>query len=394
MREEGTGAAYKNLYGLLGAWCNGVKWEEKEVPDFRALFYVAKRHKLTAALYLALEQAQLLDSCPPELAARMKEVKLLAERRAILMDAERRHLSDFMEEKGIWHLPLKGIILKNFWPFSSAREMADNDILFDCEAWKTIRSYMRGRGYWEDRDPIAKGAHDTYIKPPCYRFEMHPFLFAKSQGTLAVYYENVKERLRPDPGKVFAFRFGDEDFYVYFLAHAYKHYRRGGIGVRTLLDIYLYRRQKTNMDETYIAAEAAKLGIGSFEPVCRSLACKLFSSHTQTAELTEEEADTLAYMEEAGAYGTLAQKAAAKLNELREEGEKVGTRLKLRYVFRRLFPKQEWYRAYVPFVYRHRWALPFYWLYRLFRGVVLNGERNRKMLRAVLAVSDRSGINK
>lgn len=36
-----------------------------------------------------------------------------------------------MEQRGIWYLPLKGIILKEFYPSVGMRQMSDNDILFD-----------------------------------------------------------------------------------------------------------------------------------------------------------------------------------------------------------------------------------------------------------------------
>lgn len=51
----------------------------------------------------------------------------------ILMDIERESLTKYMEQEGIWYMPLKGIILKDIYPENVIHQMADNDILFDAK---------------------------------------------------------------------------------------------------------------------------------------------------------------------------------------------------------------------------------------------------------------------
>lgn len=88
-----------------------------------------------------------------------------------LMDAEMRTVFAQLEEAGIWYVPLKGSVLKEYYPEYGMRQMADCDVLFD-----------------------------------------------KSRA------EDVKKRLIPDEGKKYGRHFSTEDFYVYVTAHAYKHY--------------------------------------------------------------------------------------------------------------------------------------------------------------------------
>ena len=52
-------------------------------------------------------------------------------RKALLFDAERKGILDFMEQRGIWYLPLKGVVLKDYYPAVGMRQMSDNDILYD-----------------------------------------------------------------------------------------------------------------------------------------------------------------------------------------------------------------------------------------------------------------------
>ena len=382
MTTEST--TYRTLCRLIAAWVNGAS-PTGEMPDFEALFQAANRHLLSAAACVALEKTGLMGACPPETAKRFQEKKVRSIRRTLLMDAERRALLDFFEKSGIWYLPLKGVVLNGIYPQYGTRQFADNDILFDPARWREVRDFMLGRGY--RAESVGKGAHDAYHKPPVYNFELHRRLFTDDGSPFltaaAAYYGDVKARLIKDEGNRFGYHFRDEDFYVYFLAHSYKHWDGGGAGLRTVLDVYLYRRAKGDMDEAYIGSELEKLGLTAFEALFRSLGEKLFGPSPAPA-LTKEERKALAWLESSGVYGTLKHGVQNDLRRLQGGEGPIGGRTRARYLLRRVFPEREWYRANAPFAYRHGWARPFYWVYRLGRGVFVNGRRNMKALATVL----------
>lgn len=50
-------------------------------------------------------------------------------RKLSLYDIERSKIFAALENKGIWYLPLKGIVVRNCYPKVSMREMSDNDTL-------------------------------------------------------------------------------------------------------------------------------------------------------------------------------------------------------------------------------------------------------------------------
>ena len=76
-----------------------------------------------------------------------------------------------MDSEHIWYLPLKGIILKDYYPSVGMRQMSDNDILFDADAWERVEKHMLSEGY--ETESVGKGNHDVYQKAPVYNFEMH-----------------------------------------------------------------------------------------------------------------------------------------------------------------------------------------------------------------------------
>ncbi len=383
--------AGQTLCRLLAAWIHKTALEPAETPDFEALFQTANRHLLSAAACAALEQTGLMALCPAGTAKRFRTAKEQSIRKTILMDAERKELLAFLEQRGIWYAPLKGAVLNAFYPQYGVRQFSDNDILFDAAYWRTVRDHMRDRGYTGEF--AEAGAHYSYEKPPVYRFELHRKLFSDDGkgGFLtacAAYYADVRERLVKDPGNDFGYHFTDEDFYLYFLAHAFKHYDGGGTGLRTLLDVYLYRLRKTALDERYIAGELAKLGLSAFERDCRSLSDKLFGPQSPAAELTADEAAMLAWVESSGVYGTVSHHVQNDLKKLRPDGKAANGSTRVKYLFRWIFPDVNWYRENAPFAYRHRWAVPFFWGSRLFRGVFARRKRSFGKLREIWAPRD------
>ena len=162
-------------------------------------------------------------------------------------------------------MPLKGSVLQALYPKYGMRQMSDNDILYDPSGQKWLADIMERRGY--DVEVCGKSNHDVFLKPPIFNFEMHTSLFGQfSGGAWYNYYKNVKERLLADEGASYRYHFTDEDFYLYMTAHTYKHYSYSGVGLRSLVDAYVFTEAKGgSMDWGYIGREAAGMGIADFE---------------------------------------------------------------------------------------------------------------------------------
>lgn len=102
---------------------------------------------------------------------------------------------------------------------------------------------------------------------------MHSDLFSPTHiGNLYPYFKDIKERLIPDENSDHVYHFRNEDFYLFMLAHEYKHFT-GGTGVRSLVDTYIFlRRFSKSLDWDYLGEELEKLGITDFERSNRELA--------------------------------------------------------------------------------------------------------------------------
>ena len=359
---------YDMIY-LLGCGVNECKAAETIVRNYKGEENRKKLemlHEVCRAHFVDALTGTVLKRAGVRLPVQWEESIAKAIRKVILFDAERTKIFSFMDQKRIWHMPLKGVILKEFYPSIGMRQMSDNDILFDADYASEVHDYMESQGY--ETVAYGRGNHDVYEKTPVYNFEMHTALYGASHREAWVqYYQDIRSRLVPDTESGYACHMRDEDFYVYIISHAYKHYSSSGTGVRTLLDFYAYLQKKeTMLDFEYIHTECKKLGIEEFEEKSRRLCKDIFlpESNAQYAEkrqfLLDEEAKTMLwYYISSGVYGTKKQQIENQLQTYREKNRKSA---KLQYIWNRLFPGMEVYRHY-PFS-KHKWTLPLCWVYR------------------------------
>ena len=356
--------------------------------NLEALLRLAKAHSVSAMVCMALEQTDAFQHAAETTRLKWLEAKNKAIRKNMLLDAERKAILHELEIQGIWYMPLKGSILKDWYPKPGMREMADNDILFDPSGREQVREIFQNRGY--KTVSFGKLNHDEYEKPPIYNFEMHVSLFPGTYKELTEQYENVKERLLPVDETAYQFAFTPEDFYVFVLAHAHKHYSHSGTGVRTLADIYVMDRHLGDiMDRDEVEQKLTQLGIAEYEQHSRVLAEKLFSAVRPLAEieLTEDEKEMLLYYCDATTYGTVGNSVNNRLHELQKDSEDIKLWTKVKYCCVRLFPGKEFCKLHYPFVYRHPWTMPFFWVWRIVDKGITHRRKVKQELKALKAVS-------
>ena len=355
----------KNAYDMIYLTTCALKGETPdkarvEEMDLSALYEVCQMHILTACVAYALEKAGVQDH-------EFTQAKEKAIRKNILMDADRAKILKRLEAEKIWYMPLKGALLKDWYPKLGMRQMSDNDILCDGTKRERIRDIMLELGFTCEH--FGKGNDDAYFRQPVCRFEMHNELFHAGQiGNLHKYYDDVKTRLIKDEDSEYGYHFRMEDFYLYITAHEYKHFAGSGTGVRTLVDTYVFLHKfGDSLDQEYLSSELSKLGIADYEKKNRELAMKVFTQE----QLTDEEKKLLDYYILSGIYGTV------EFN-IENSMERNGQGSKLRFVLHRLFPPMERIKVFWPFFYKHKWLIPVLWIYRPFRGLI----RNRKRVKA------------
>lgn len=319
--------------------------------DEDELLAMASVHQLSAIAAEGLKRAGRVDG-------RVAQTLYDAARIGATYDAERREILRRLEEDGIWYLPLKGTVLKDYYPRSYLRQMSDVDILVDWDRAEDVRRIMESLGYSVMDSTYTH--HVSYLKPPGCHFELHRVLFEDElfETPCSVYYADVKRLMKKDPDNGYGYHFSDEDFYVYMVSHEYKHYHWCGTGLRSLLDRYVFlKRFSDRLDWAYIAAQTDRMELTPFEELNRRLALKVFSGGG-TAGLTDEERSSLDYYTSSGAFGTSRHGID---NRVADEG-------KLRFILSRIFLPMPYIKRYYPFFHRHKVLIPLLPFYRIIRG--------------------------
>lgn len=359
-----------------------VKENKLKGIDLGSLFVLARNHTVSAMVCMELEKTDVFAQCTPVVKKRWLEKKYMAIRKNLMLDANCEILMNEMENAGIWYMLLKGSVLKDWYPQYGMREMADYDILFDETKRNQVKKLFMEQGYTVEH--FNRGNHDVYHKPPINNFEMHVSLFDVSNyKELSNKYARVKERLLPDENKNYRFRFTNEDFYVYVIAHAYKHYNCAGIGIRILADIYvMYHRIGKSMDWAYVKRELEELGIREYEERSRLLSEKIFGSGKPLSEitLTDDEREMLLYYLGSSTYGTIEKYVTNCLHSMQVDSESISASTKLKYCMKRLFPGRDFCKKQYPLIYRHPYLLPFFWIWRCFTRIPIGRKRIQKEL--------------
>ena len=326
---------------------------DKEKISF--FYSLSKYHSLKAFLYQALKTSKV--EIKQEHLERVEKDYLFNVRKCLAFEEERRDLYSYLNEQGIDFLPLKGIVIKDYYPDPNAREFADNDILFRDND-KKIKEYFVKRGYTSEA--FRKSNHDVYLKKPFFNFEMHRALFGETDDNEKIikYFANYMDKTLVKENKE---RYlSKEDFYIYFTAHTYKHFHNSGCGIRTLIDYYLYLK-KEQLDFTYINKELNKLGLEDFSRKISFLSLKLFDQE----ELNPEEEEMFLFIASSGTYGTLENSVEKGVKEKGKFG----------YFMNRVFPPYRFYKSAYPWAYKVPILIPIAWCARTIRILFKNPKK-------------------
>ena len=353
---------------------------KKEDKDFNvdketlSFFYkLSKYHSLRAVLYLALVNVKV--SVDQESLNKLEQYYLNNVKKAVLFNKERNELFNYLNDKQINFLPLKGIIVKDYYLDPQSREFADNDILFEDAKSDLVKAFFVERDY--EVELYKRSNHDVYLKKPFYNFEMHRALFALQEDNEAFvnYYEDYLDKT-PIKEK-YEHYLKDEDFYVYFTAHTYKHFRNSGCGIRTLIDYYVYLKNK-NLDFDYINKELEKLDLLDFSNKIINLSNKAFNDEP----LNEEEKEMLLYIASSGTYGTMEHSVSKGIKKKGKFG----------YFMARVFPPYSFYKSAYPWAYKCPILIPFAWMARFFRILFKNPKRATNELKMISKSKDKKEV--
>ncbi len=322
---------------------------------------IAQSNHMTYLLVGALLKAQVEEKYVPVL----KQSVLQSVSKTVMQVNELQSLGKAFEEQGIVNQPMKGSVMKFYYPSPEMREMGDLDILIREEDMEKADKVLLGRGYHQSKEEDGEH-HDTYFKAPFMCVEAHKSLYARDVDKMQYeYFKDISKRVLRE-GCQYTYDFSIDEFYVYMMAHMAKHFYVKGCGIRNLVDIHIYQeRFGSQMNRAYVEQELVRCGILTFTKHMERLT-KIWLEGEAVTPLYE---DIFEYMVNGGTYGKDENGIWNKYAEEEIATENVSKwKLKLWY----LFPSYNYMSKYYPWIEKKPFLLPWAWIVRAFKAVFVN----------------------
>ncbi|MGN1217898.1 MAG: nucleotidyltransferase family protein [Phocaeicola sp.] len=342
-----TNEAY--LLHLLGCALHQERPMEKpEHLDWAEIYHLAKLHSVANVAYYAVEQ---LENRPFDtLFSQWRDQRDKGVVRNLKQQTELNALIAEFSKHNIRCMPLKGSVLKNYYPRQDMRIMADLDILIDPHNANAVKEIMLANGYTCESFGITH--HDVYHKAPIYNVEIHRFLFPDRFPQLHTYYVDGFSFGYPSDDNAYVFCLPPTEFYSLYIAHLYKHYSSSGSGIRSVMDVYvMQQRFKNELSDVNDNISFVSVGLSDFEAFIHKISDDWFCN----AQPTEINLPEYGFILNSGTYGSLQNRV---LNGIHNNG-------RWEYLRKRVFlPYGEIRRAY-PVLNKLPFLLPLFWIIRL-----------------------------
>lgn len=317
------------------------------------LYQLAKKHDLAHFVSDFVLGKNIAASQDFELC--LQKEKLMSVYRCEQLKYVLDEITALFNEAEIDHIPLKGSVLRRYYPTDSMRTSCDIDVLIRRPDLDSAVSLLESKGY----KFIAQRYHDVSMcSPGNVHLELH-FNLQENIASMDSILKNAWQYADPIKGSEYRLR---KDFFVfYFYAHMAYHFVTGGCGIRSLMDIWVMNHK---MDASYSCAEQLlkQGGIYQFAAEMSNLAEYCFADN----DGDDFYKSLLRYIVDGGTYGSINNKITAKMS---------GTSLFV-YTLKRLFLPYKTMVILFPMLKKAPFLLPFCWVARWIKALV-KGKKNK-----------------
>lgn len=261
-------------------------------------------------------------------------------------------IKDKFNEFKITYMPIKGAVIKKMYPSSDMRMSSDIDILVKENDYPRIELIMEGLGF--NLKNKSHAVHSVFIKNGVV-IEIHKKLFSNNMIKSNFYNDIWGNAVNINK---FEYQMSIDDTYIYLLMHIAKHMKKGGIGIKHFLDIFLYiRKYEKEMNWHYIKVILKKEELNIFENNVKSLLQFWFcgKSPNKTIKVLSD------FVISGGSYGTLRNSYVSKLS--------VSQSSKIKFILNRLFPPREYMKRIYPEI-EGKKCIFYYWIKRILKSIM------------------------
>lgn len=347
-------AESKLLIDALRAAMRGQQVDVPEQMDWTAFLRLAKSHSVEGLVYSGLQK----DRLPEQVDQYLRSIY----HKIIFRDAQLEHmkaqLQSRLTEANVPHVFLKGACLKYNYPIPALRTMSDLDILVHTENYDKIDAVGKALG---GELFTGDGNHRNFRFPSNVIVEFHPNILHQAAPVGTEVNPGWQYAKKDCPTS--SMELTEEGFYLSIICHMAEHFVSGGVGVRFVLDVWVFRNlRKLPIDTAFLEEELKRAGLLEFTRNIERLAEAWFGNAEMDPLLYELEE----YILTSGSHGTNEREMLNAVSL-----SKSGTRGSVLWgkVF---YPRKELEDRF-PWAKGKPWLLPAAWCVRAFKAVTTHG---------------------
>lgn len=342
----------QTLFTLLRSAICGEKLADAEKALYSDeqrldLIQISQKHDVVHLLALGLKQNSLILKKDDEIAKHIFRAVYRHEH----LNYEYVQVCSALESAKIPFVPLKGSVLRKYYPEAWMRTSCDLDILVHREDLEAAISCLENKIQFVEKERTVKDV--SLYSPRGNHIELHFDLMGEGRANNAIgVLRSVWEDVSLHENSSYWYEMSDAFFYFYHIAHMAKHFENGGCGIRPFIDLWILDHMD-EADQSKRDELLSKGGLLQFTNAARKLSNVWFGG---------EEPDTLSLKMQdfilcGGVYGSSDNRVAL---QQKKRGGRIG------YLFSRLFIPYEKLKRYYPVLERHRWLTAFMQVRRWF----------------------------
>ena len=340
------------LFALLRSAICGTKLSEEErnnySPDLlQDLLKISSKHDVVHLLVFGIKQNELIS----EENSDIEKCILKAVYRYERLRYEYENLCEALEKAQVPFLPLKGSVIRKYYPEAWMRTSCDIDVLVHREDLENAISYLVSNQNYIEKE---RATHDVSLFTQTrIHVELHFDLVEEGRAQNAIdVLHSVWDNVTLHENSNYWYEMSDSYFYFYHIAHMAKHFENGGCGIRPFIDLWILDHMK-GIDLSARDVLLSQGGLLKFAHASQTLS-EVWFGGKEPDELSLQMQEFLLH---GGVYGSTDNRVAL---QQKKKGGRIG------YVLSRLFIPYAKLKRYYPVLEKHRWLMPLMQIRRWF----------------------------
>ena len=365
----------KTYIGLIKAALTDTKCAVPSDFDWAKAVETSKRHSVSPILFYGAVNSNISKETEY-----MKELHLLTIR-GVMVSTRQLYEIELIEnafkKENIDYMPLKGIVLKQLYLQPEMRMMGDADILIKTEQYPKIEKIMTELGFAFKYE----SDHELVWEKPSLFLELHKSVMTSYNKDFYRYFGNGW-KLAEKNADCSRYDMSAENFYIYMFVHFTKHYRITGIGIKHLIDLWVYIKAYSGLDWEYIARELKEMNLTRFHQNVLNTIDAWFNDgdgNTVTDLITN-------VIFNSGEYGSAEM---SMVNRALQKGKDSALKIKFSKIFNGLFPSYKTMKEKYKILEKAPFLLPVMWGVRCFNVLFRQKDTFKSYIQGVKKVDSK-----